>query len=71
MCKQRIQLEIQTVGSTKSKLHMASVNLEKLLGASAQAENTDFVATVGGDLLDPNSQVVAIFSQRSERVDIL
>ncbi|KAJ3745366.1 carbohydrate esterase family 9 protein [Lentinula detonsa] len=51
-------------------LSMASVNLEKLLGASAQAENTDFVATVGGDLLDPTSQVVAILSQRSERVDI-
>ncbi|KAJ3889383.1 hypothetical protein GG344DRAFT_78842 [Lentinula edodes] len=35
-----------------------------------EAQNMDLVVTTGGDLMNTNSKVLAILSQRSERVDI-
>ncbi|KAJ4473612.1 carbohydrate esterase family 9 protein [Lentinula aciculospora] len=56
--------------STEKALSMASINLEMLLGVSTEAKNIDLVATIGGNLLDESSKVVAILSPRSKTVDI-
>jgi len=57
--------------SYEDALAMASTNVERLLGISEHAQNTDLVATRGGDLLSFESKVVAIISPRRGLVDLL
>jgi hypothetical protein len=55
--------------SKEQALAIASSNLEHLLGS--EMPNTDLVATMGGDLFDVDSPVVAISSSRRAITDIL
>jgi len=57
--------------SYEDALAMASTNVEKLLGVTEHAANTDLVATRGGDLLSFESKVVATISPRRGLVDLL
>lgn len=49
---------------------LASVNLQKLLGAR-RSDMSDLVATEGGDLLSMSSKPVAVISRRREMVNRL
>lgn len=55
--------------SREEAVALGSVNLYKLLGV--HVNEMDLVATVGGDLLDSYSQVVAVISPRRSAVDFL
>jgi len=56
--------------SKEEAIAIGSVNLEKLLGLDVQAEETDMVATRGGDLLEMSAKVVAVVSPRRGIVDL-
>jgi len=50
-------------------LNMATTNIEKLLGVTQRASDSDTVATVGGELLSFEGKVVAVTSRRRRVVD--
>ncbi|THU89863.1 hypothetical protein K435DRAFT_280938 [Dendrothele bispora CBS 962.96] len=56
--------------SKADALSLASTNLEKLLGAEGEGENTDWVATRGGSLLEYEAKVVGVVSSRRGVVDL-
>ncbi|KAK7472814.1 hypothetical protein VKT23_000921 [Stygiomarasmius scandens] len=56
--------------SKEEAIAIGSVNLEKLLGLDVQAEETDMVATRGGDLLELSAKVAAVVSPRRGMVDL-
>lgn len=67
-------LAIDSAGeiSKADAIAIGSTNVQKLLGSEVQAEGAyELVATTGGDLLDPESKVVAIISPRKRTVDTL
>ncbi len=57
--------------SKEHAIALASTNIEKLLGVTVEAEDTDFVASISGDFLDPSSRVASIISPRRGRVDLV
>ena len=56
--------------SIEDALDMATTNIEKLLGVTRKASESDMVATIGGDLLSFEGKVVAVTSPRRGLVDI-
>ncbi|KAI0074160.1 carbohydrate esterase family 9 protein [Panus rudis PR-1116 ss-1] len=62
------------ISKTKA-ISLASTDLEKLLGVEVETQGAngghDLVATVGGDILDMESKVVAVISSRRGIVDLL
>ena len=67
-----VQAQIDSRGliSTEDALDMATTNIEKLLGVTRKASESDMVATKGGDLLSFEGKVVAVTSPRRGLVDI-
>lgn len=51
-------------------LDMATTNIEKLLGVTRKASESDIVVTKGGDLLSFEGKVVAVASRRRGVVDL-
>ncbi|KAF9017012.1 hypothetical protein BDZ89DRAFT_1117848 [Hymenopellis radicata] len=56
--------------SKEEAIGLASVNLEKLLGAESKSHETDLVATRGGDILELEAKVVSVLSPARGLVDI-
>ena len=67
-----VQAQIDSRGliSIEDALDMATTNIEKLLGVTRKASESDMVATKGGDLLSFEGKVVAVTSPRRGLVDI-
>lgn len=58
--------------SKAKAMALGSTNVEKLLGGDVETESlSDMVVTRGGDLLDFESKVIAVISQRTKSVQIL
>jgi len=57
--------------SKAEAIALGSVNLYKLLGVKIEADKMELVATIGGDLTEHESKVVAVVSARRGRVDFL
>lgn len=66
-----VQAHIDSRGliSMEDALNMATTNVEKLLGVTRRASDSDTVATVGGELLSFEGKVVAVTSRRRGVVD--
>jgi len=56
--------------SVEDALNMATTNIEKLLGVTRKASESDTVATKGGELLSFGGKVVAVTSPRRKVVDL-
>ncbi|KAF8438173.1 hypothetical protein L210DRAFT_3482342 [Boletus edulis BED1] len=56
--------------SMEDALNMASTHVEKLLGVTRKASDSDTVATKGGELLSFEGKVVAVVSPRRNVVDL-
>ncbi|KAG7098629.1 hypothetical protein E1B28_000547 [Marasmius oreades] len=56
--------------SKEQAIALASKNLEDLLGAKIDDEETDLVATTSGDLFELNAKVVAVVSPKRASVDL-
>ncbi|KAH0826552.1 hypothetical protein J3R83DRAFT_4906 [Lanmaoa asiatica] len=56
--------------SIEDALNMATTNIEKLLGVTRRASDSDTVATKGGELLSFEGKVVAVTSPRRKVVDL-
>ncbi|THU91950.1 composite domain of metallo-dependent hydrolase [Dendrothele bispora CBS 962.96] len=65
-----ISLDSSGLISKADALSLASTNLEKLLGTEGEGENTDWVATRGGSLLDYEAKVAGVVSSRRGVVDL-
>ena len=66
----QVQIDSRGLISTEDALDMATTNIEKLLGVTRKASESDMVATKGGDLLSFEGKVVAVTSPRRGLVDI-
>ncbi|KAL0562625.1 hypothetical protein V5O48_019459, partial [Marasmius crinis-equi] len=56
--------------SQEQAIALASKNVETLLGANIDDEDTDMVATSSGDLFELAAKVAAIISPRHGSVDV-
>ena len=56
--------------SMEDALDMATTNVEKLLGVTRRASDSDMVATKGGELLSFEGKVVAVTSPTRAVVDL-
>lgn len=67
-----VQAHIDSRGliSIEDALDMATTNVEKLLGVTRKTEDSDMVATTGGELLSFEGKVVAAISPRRGVVDL-
>lgn len=67
-----VQVHIDSHGliSIEDALNMATTNVEKLLGVTRTALDSDTVATRGGELLSFEGKVVAVTSPRRKMVDL-
>ncbi|KAF9225904.1 carbohydrate esterase family 9 protein [Gyrodon lividus] len=63
-------IDSQGLISMVDALTMATTNVEKLLGVTRKAFNSDMVATKGGELLSFEGKVVAVTSPRRGVVDL-
>lgn len=67
-----VQAHVDSHGliSMEDALNMATTNVEKLLGVTRKASDSDTVATKGGELLSFEGKVVAVTSPRRRVVDL-
>lgn len=65
---QQAALEANGQLTKADALALGSVNLEALLGL--ETENTDLVATRGGDIADFEGKVIAVISPSQGKVDL-
>ena len=67
-----VQAHVDSNGliSMEDALNMATTNVEKLLGVTRKASDSDTVATKGGELLSFEGKVVAVTSPRRRVVDL-
>lgn len=66
----KVHIDSNGLISMEDALNMATTNVEKLLGVTRRASESDTVATKGGELLSFEGKVVAVTSPRRGVVDL-